>query len=202
MMTTKNSREPPEENKVTHEESSTHKWQQLQDEEEAAIEAKQEQVKASMADRSRESLENELVDLRSRLTDSQDRAVRIQAEMQNLRRRLERDMDNAYKFANEKLAGELLPVLDSLTRGIDAAPDNLVKQGMELTLNLLKGVMEKHGVKEIVPVLGDLFNPQYHEAMMMIPMEGGKSNTVAAVMQPGFELNGRVLRAAMVSLIK
>ena len=202
-MTKKKSTDAPEENNVTSEEAPASKWQKIEEEEQAASQVKQEQAKASMADRSRESLENELVDLRGRLGDAEDKAVRIQAEMQNLRRRLERDMDNAYKFANEKLAGELLPILDSLTRGIEATEAvSSVREGMELTLNLLKGVMDKHGVKEIAPTVGDLFNPQYHEAMAMIPVEGAESKTIAAVMQAGFELNGRVLRAAMVSIVK
>jgi molecular chaperone GrpE len=197
------STDAPEEDKVTSEEALANKWQKINENEQALAEEKHEQIRASMADRSRESLENELLDLRARFADAEDKVVRIQAEMQNLRRRLERDMDNAYKFANEKLAGELLPILDSLTRGIEAAEAaSSVREGMELTLNLLKGVMDKHGVKEIVPMVGDLFNPQRHEAMAMIALDGAESKTIAGVMQAGFELNGRVLRAAMVSIVK
>jgi molecular chaperone GrpE len=190
-----------ENDKVT--ESSENKWQQMEEAEQTAAEEKQEQVKAGMADRSRESLENELVDLRAKVTESKEHAIRVQAEMQNLRRRLERDMENAIRFANEKLVGELLPILDSLTRGMEAvAHDAYAKEGMELTLNLLKEVMKKHGVREISPSSGEIFNPQYHEAMSMIHVEGAVPNTIAAVMQAGFELNGRVLRAAMVCVSK
>jgi molecular chaperone GrpE len=184
-------------------EAADNKWQQMEETEQAAVEEKQEQAKASMADRSRESLENELVDLRSKAQESKDNVLRVQAEMQNLRRRMDRDMDNAYKFANEKLVSELLPIIDSLTRGIEAvSEDGPARQGMELTLNLLKEVIAKHGVAEINPAVGEAFNPQRHEAMAMMPVEGAESNTVAAVMQVGFELNGRVLRAAMVSVAK
>lgn len=187
-----------EENKVTAD-----KWQKIAEEDKVSSDEKKEQAKAGMKGRSAESVENELIDLRSKFAESEDKAVRIQAEMQNLRRRLERDMDNAYKFANEKIIGELLPVLDSLTRGIEAvSQDDPARQGMELTATMLREVMNKHGVKEVAPAVGDAFNPQQHEAMSMIPVEGAESNTVVEVLQSGCELNGRILRAAMVVVAK
>lgn len=193
----------PEADNVTEQEEPANKWEKIDAEEKAAQEEQQEQAKSGMEDRSRESLENELLDLRAKFADAKDQGMRIQAEMQNLRRRTENDMKKARDFANAKLVGELLPVIDSLTRGIEAiAEDGPARQGMEMTLTLLKETMAKHGVREINPVVGDAFNPQYHEAMSMMPVEGAEPNTVAAVMQAGFELNGRVLRAAMVSVSK
>jgi molecular chaperone GrpE len=151
-MAKKKEKNAPEDTEVKEmePEAAAGKWQKLAEDEEVAENEQHEHIKAGMKGRSQESLENELIDLRTKFASSEDKAVRIQAEMQNLRRRLERDMDNAYKYANEKLIGELLPILDSLTRGLQAVSDeDPAREGMELTLSMLKEVMAKHGVKEI-----------------------------------------------------
>lgn len=183
--------------------SPASKWQKLADEEQAEVEQAQGQEKSSMSERSRESLENEIVDLRAKVADSKELVLRTQAEMQNLRRRLERDMDNAYKYANEKLVSELLPILDSLSRGRDALPEgDSAREGIELTSTLLKDVLAKHGVEVIQPSAGEAFNPQRHEAMSLLESPEMESNCIIDVLQPGCELNGRVLRAAMVVVSK
>ena len=175
------------------------KWQQMAEDEQAAADEQQEQMKEGMEKRSRESLENEIVDLRLKYQESDDKALRIQAEMQNLRRRLEEDMKRRQKFAIEKLVQELLPVADSLARGIEAvAEGDVAREGMQLTAGMLQDVLQKNGVQFIQPEKGDAFDPQKHEAMSMVPMEGIESNTIAEVLQAGCELNGRVLKAAMV----
>ena len=102
-------------------------------------------------------------------------------------------------FVDEKLINELLPVVDSLDRGLETgAPDDPMRAGLQLTLDLLLKTLQKHGVELIDPKPGDAFSPELHEAMAMQPDPKAKSNTVLHVAQRGFMLNGRVLRAAMV----
>jgi len=134
-----------------------------------------------------------------------DTALRAQAEMENLRKRTFRDVENAHKYALEKFVGELIPVVDSMELGLSVAAGNdqgkdLI-EGMELTLKMLRGALEKFGVKQIMPE-GKKFNPEFHEAVSMQEIDGKESGTVVAVMQKGYELNGRLVRAAMVMVAK
>lgn len=128
--------------------------------------------------------------------------LRAQAELQNTRKRLERDADNARKFVLEKFAGELLAVVDSLDRGLatlDAGNDALkpAREGMDLTLKLLKDTLRKFDIEEIDPN-GQPFNPQFHEAVAQVPNPAVAPNTVIDVMQKGYALSGRLLRPAIV----
>ena len=136
---------------------------------------------------------------------NRDAALRAQAEMDNLRKRTTRDIENAHKFALEKFVNELLPILDSLTLGMNAAEsaENVdeLREGMNLTLKMFNGAMEKFGVKEIDPQ-GEKFTPEQHEAISMQEIEGTESGTVVSVMQKGYELNGRLVRPAMVVVAK
>ncbi|MEE8320695.1 MAG: nucleotide exchange factor GrpE [Gammaproteobacteria bacterium] len=134
-----------------------------------------------------------------------EKAMRAQAEMDNLYKRTARDIENAYKYALDNFVSELLPVLDSMELGISASGnagniDDLHK-GMDLTLKMFITVMEKFGVKVIDPQ-GDKFNPEQHEAISMLEVEGFESGTVATVVKKGYELNGRLVRAAMVVVAK
>lgn len=148
-----------------------------------------------------ESLMTELDQARTRMADLQDQALRISAEMQNVRRRAERDVENAHKYALEKFSTDLLPVVDSLERGLQAAGGDestlAVREGVELTLRILTDVLRKHGL-ETVESTGQPFNPSLHEAMSMIPSAEHAPNTVMAVLQKGYTLNGRLVRPAMV----
>ena len=132
-----------------------------------------------------------------------DIAIRAEADMENLRRRAERDVSNAHKYANEKLLKELLPVLDSLNRGIAGidANDQLLAPmltGMKMTHELLEKALSRFGIEVLDPAKGDTFDPTLHEAMSMQPDPEAESNTVLQVLEKGYQLNGRVLRAAMV----
>lgn len=132
--------------------------------------------------------------------------ARAQAEMQNVRKRLERDAENSRKFALEKFAAGLLPVVDSLERGLAALPADqdalkAAREGTELTLRLLKDTLRKFEVEEIDPK-GQPFNPQFHEAVAHVPNPDVAANTVIEVMQKGFQLSGRLLRPAMVVVAK
>jgi len=132
----------------------------------------------------------------------QEEALRIRAEMDNLRKRNARDMDRARKFALERIMGDLLNVTDSLERGLQAADgdeltvEHLV-EGTSLTLKSLQQVLEKHGLVEIDP-LGERFDPEHHEALSMVPTDEQEPETVVTVVQKGYVLNERLLRPARV----
>lgn len=123
------------------------------------------------------------------------------AEMENLRKRAERDVQNAHKFALERFFGELLPARDSLELGLAATSDVVdvakLREGVELTLRQLAAAMEKFGARELNP-LGARFNPNEHEAMAMLPTDQAEPNTVVQVLQKGYLLNERLLRPAKV----
>ncbi len=134
-----------------------------------------------------------------------DQLLRTVAEMENVRRRAQRDVENAHKFAVEKLLSDLLPVVDSLEKAEDAAKttDNAesMAEGIGLSLKLFIGILEKSGVALVDP-LGEPFDPQLHEAMAMVPNPDAEPNSVMDVMQRGYTLNGRLVRAAKVVVVK
>lgn len=140
-----------------------------------------------------------------------DQALRSKAEAENVRRRAARDVENAHKYALEKFAAELLPVVDSLEKAVesaelgaeatDAAAANAIGEGVELSLKLFLDVLEKFGLNRVHPV-GEPFDPQLHEAMAMVENPDAEPNSVLDVMQPGYTLNGRLVRAAMVVVSK
>jgi len=124
------------------------------------------------------------------------------AEMENSRRRSERDVESAHKYALEKFVRELLPVKDSLELGLAAATGegaelDKLREGMELTLKMLGAALEKFGVKEVNPK-GEKFNPERHQAMAMQESAASEPNTVLTVYQKGYLLNDRLIRPAMV----
>jgi molecular chaperone GrpE len=153
-----------------------------------------------------EELQKQLEEAQQQAKQNWDRALRVQAEMENLKRRTEKDLENAHKFALEKFAKELLVVLDSLELGIQAAtsdnPDVVkLREGSELTIKQFESVFAKFNIEKIDP-LGQPFNPEQHQAMSMQPSAEYAPNTVMAVFQKGYMLNGRLLRPAMVVVAK
>jgi molecular chaperone GrpE len=143
-----------------------------------------------------------LTDARNKADEHWDQCVRLQAELENLRKRSERDLSQAHKFALEKFAAELLPVKDSLEMGVAAAAEESatvehLREGSELTLKMLTSALEKFNIKEINP-LNEKFNPEYHEAMSMQERADVAPNTVVTVVQKGYLLNDRLIRPAMV----
>jgi len=140
------------------------------------------------------------------IIDQQDSVVRAKAEMENVRRRAALDIEKAHKFALDKFAEGLLPVIDSLEMAISHADqeDEALKpmiDGVELTLKSLLATIEKFGLGVIDPT-GEAFNPEKHQAMSMQIVAGVAANQVIAVMQKGYELNGRLIRPAMVIVAK
>ncbi len=143
-----------------------------------------------------------LEDARNKADEHWDQLIRAKAELENLRKRHQRDLESAHKFALERFVAELLAVHDSMELGLVAAQEegaNLEKlvEGSELTIKLFNDVMERFGVAEINPE-GEQFNPDLHQAMSMQPQDDVPANTVLAVMQKGYTLNGRLVRPAMV----
>ncbi|MDE1219971.1 nucleotide exchange factor GrpE [Vibrio aestuarianus] len=151
-------------------------------------------------------LEAALLSNEAKIQEQQDTVLRAKAEVENMRRRSEAEVDKARKYALSRFAEELLPVLDNLERAIQAADaDNEVikplVEGVELTHKTFVGVIEKFGLKEINPE-GEVFNPEFHQAMSIQESPDHEPNTVMFVMQKGYELNGRVVRPAMVMVSK
>ncbi|AGH38165.1 Protein grpE [Bibersteinia trehalosi USDA-ARS-USMARC-188] len=129
----------------------------------------------------------------------QDIALRARAEIENVRRRAEQDVEKAHKFALEKFSKELLNVVDNLERGLQAleGAEESVKSGVELTHKGLVSTLAQFGV-EAVGVVGEAFNPDLHQAISMQPAEGIEANHISVVLQKGYTLQGRVIRPAMV----
>ena len=130
-----------------------------------------------------------------------DQLLRTAAESENIRRRASRDVENAHKYANEKLIEDLLPVMDSLEKALEL-PDQsddakAVLEGIEISLRIFRETLERAGIA-IVDPLGEPFDPSKHEALAMVPNEEVEPNSVIEVVQKGYLLNERVVRAARV----
>ena len=153
-----------------------------------------------------QSLQARVGELQAKADEHWDRLLRTQAEMENLRKRSQRDVENAHKYALEGFASDLLGVKDSLEMGLNAASQEdsgvtSIREGTELTLKLLTQTMEKHNIMEINP-LGEKFDPELHQAMNVLEDQNAAPNTVLMVIQKGYLLNGRLLRPALVSVAK
>jgi molecular chaperone GrpE len=138
---------------------------------------------------------------------AKDDLLRVQAEMQNLRRRTEQDIEKAHKYGQEKLSIELLAVMDNLERAQEAASNSeddaikAIREGVDLTVKGFADCFKKFNIETVDP-LGEPFDPQLHQAMSMQENTESEPNTVIAVMQKGYTLHGRVIRPAMVMVSK
>lgn len=193
------------------------KTKSQQDQEETMVEAEDEITEADSlpeAEQQSESEEGQLEALKERIAQAESKAqehwdqlLRSKAEMENLRRRSERDLENAHKYSLERFALELLPVKDSLELGLSAAADQVdehaekLREGTELTLKMLTAAMEKFSIKEIDPQ-DEPFDPELHQAMTLQESTSKAPNTVLSVMQKGYILNERLIRPAMVIVSK
>ena len=139
----------------------------------------------------------------TKIGEMRDLLLRERAEIENQRKRLARDVEQARKFANERLLSDLLPVCDNLERGLaaDTADAGALREGMDLTLKALLKVAEANGLKAIEP-LGQPFNPELHQAMSLVDAPNAAANTVVSVLQKGYVLNERLLRPALVAIAK
>ncbi|WP_458238528.1 nucleotide exchange factor GrpE, partial [Pseudomonas sp. P5_A2_2] len=144
--------------------------------------------------------------LEEQLAGAQDQALRVAADLQNVRRRAEQDVEKAHKFALEKFAGDLLPIVDSLERGLElSSPDDEsirpMREGIELTLKMFQDTLKRYQLEAIDPH-GEPFNAVQHQAMAMQESADVEPNSVLKVFQKGYQLNGRLLRPAMVVVSK
>lgn len=140
--------------------------------------------------------------LKAAVAQMQEERLRERAELDNQRKRLARDVDMARKFANERLLGDLLPVFDSLHAGLKAAGAEAhpLKEGLELTLRQLLKTAKDNGLIELDPK-GEVFNPEFHQAVTQLPSPGAAPGTVLDVFQKGYVLNERLLRPALVVVV-
>ena len=153
-----------------------------------------------------EQLQSALQEAHTQAEEQRNQLLRTRAEMENLRRRAERDLENAHKYGLERFINEILPVKDSLEMGLSVASDEStdiakIREGMDLTLKMMQALLQKMAVREINP-LGEKFNPDMHQAMMAQPTADVEPNTILAVYQKGYSLNDRVVRPAMVVISK
>ena len=143
------------------------------------------------------SLEALLAEAQAKIEQQRDSMMRAVADAENARKRAQAEATNAQKYALERFAEGLLPVVDSLEAAVKSADTS----GVELTLKQLMGALEKSSVREIDPKPGERFDPYRHQAMAAVPSEA-EPNTIVAVMQKGYALHDRVLRPALVSVAK
>ncbi|MGH8173635.1 MAG: nucleotide exchange factor GrpE [Rhodanobacteraceae bacterium] len=150
-----------------------------------------------------DTLARQLDEYETRLAEMREIMLRERAELENQRKRLQRDLEQARRFANEKLLGDLLPVIDNLERGLALEGSDYagLRGGVELTLRELVRVAESNGLKLVDPV-GQPFDPERHQAMSMVPSGEHAPGSVVAVMQKGYVLNDRLLRPALVAVSK
>jgi molecular chaperone GrpE len=174
------------------------------DEQSVADEASEAEIDAGEqvegADADAEAEVSELEQARATATENWDRYLRTAAELENVRKRAARDVENAHRFALERFSKQLLAVRDSLEMGLDAADSANVEsllEGSEATLKIFGTTMQQFGIEEVDPA-GEPFDPEFHEAISMQPSDDVEPGSVVTVVQKGYSLNGRLLRPAMV----
>lgn len=178
----------------------------VQETETSKEQAAEEQVKLLPEEASVDELKAEIEAALAQAAASKEDELRARAEMQNIRRRAERDVENAHKFALEKMTTELLSVVDNLERALQAAgaadeSSKTLREGVEMTLDSFVKTLAKFNIDQIDPE-GEPFNPQMHQAVSMIENAEVEPNTVIAVLQKGYSLHGRLVRPAMVMVSK
>ncbi len=153
-----------------------------------------------------EGLEDELEALRNERDEYRDRFMRALADAENSRKRSERDRKEAEQYGGSKLARDMLPVYDNMSRALEAATEETrevsaaLLEGVELTMRELLNVFKKHGIEPVAPEVGDKFDPQLHQAMFEAPLPDTKAGDIIQVSQVGFMLHDRLLRPAQVGV--
>lgn len=152
-----------------------------------------------------DKLAEELATAVAEIETLKDQMLRIQADAQNIRRRAEQDVEKAHKFGVEKFASEMLPIVDSLERALEAFGEDEdlkpMREGVEMTMNMFLSGLAKFKMEQVDP-MGQPFDPALHQAMSMIDAPDADANSVIAVMQKGYTLHGRLVRPAMVVVAK
>ncbi|WP_395946826.1 nucleotide exchange factor GrpE [Caedibacter taeniospiralis] len=152
-----------------------------------------------------EALKTTIANMKDTVATADDKVLRAHAEMENIRRRAQKDVESAHKFALERFANSLLPVLDSMEKAVEVSIESeeakVMAEGVALTMKMLVDTLDRFGVTQIDPS-GEVFDPNKHEAMAMSPNPDMGNNVVMSVFQKGYELNGRVIRPARVLVVK
>jgi molecular chaperone GrpE len=153
-----------------------------------------------------EALQAALAAAEAKAVQNYDSYLRAVAEQDNIRKRGQRDLEQAHKFGLDRIVGDLLPVKDSLEMALQSLGESpeakALATGVEMTLKLMGSALERQGVKEINPAKGEAFNPEWHEAMAAQPTAEVAPDAILATVQKGYVLNGRLLRPARVLVAK
>ncbi|CEG57604.1 nucleotide exchange factor GrpE [Legionella fallonii] len=197
-----------------HNKKDWHKFKEEMEQSEGMIENEEETGEGSSGESTQEGvaldhpsyihLEEQLTLAEQKAHENWEKSVRAVAELDNVRRRMEREVANAHKYGMEKLITALLPVIDSLEQALQIAEksdDVAMHEGLDLTMKLFTDVLQKFDVARIDPV-GEVFDPQQHEAMSIQEVPGTPPNTVVTVFQKGYKLSDRVIRPARVIVSK
>jgi len=148
-----------------------------------------------------EQLLEKLAESEAKVAENWDLVVRTKAEIENVKRRAQRDVESARKYSVERFASDLLPVVDSLEQGVETSQNaqdiSALREGMEMTIKMFISTLEKQGLIQVHPS-GEKFNPEFHEAMSMVESEEVAADHVITVFQKGYQLNGRLVRPARV----
>jgi len=196
-----NNNEIVEESAVTEADVTETEAVEAASEAETAVLSVEDELRAEIA-----SLKEALAEAEKKAADNYDLALRTKAEAENARRRHETDLSNARKFGIEKFALDLLPVIDSMEMGLQAASDenvdiSKIREGSEMSIKMFAASLEKAGAVAVDPQ-GEKFNPDLHQAMSMVENAELPPNTIINVVQKGYTLNGRLMRPAMVIVSK
>ena len=199
------SEEEVENEEVAKEEVAKEEGEEEEGEEEEGEEEDTPEAEAEDEPPTVESLSAALVEAETKVAEFKDQALRAKADVENIRRRAARDVENAHKYALERMTGELLPVLDSLEKAVESAAmatqASAVGEGVELSLKMFLTALSRVGIEQLDP-LGEPFDPQFHEALAMVEKPDNEPNSVMEVIQRGYSLNGRLVRAAKVVVVK
>lgn len=164
----------------------------------AAEQAESSESAETPAEQPEAAEQSETAELAAEVDKLRDALLRTRADMDNMQKRAERDMDRARRYQHEALMRDLLPVIDGLEQGLENAEEgDASREGLQLTHKLLLKALSDHGLEVLDPV-GERFDPQWHEAMSMQPSEDAEPDTVLMVLQKGYRLDDRLLRAARV----
>lgn len=183
---------------------NTKDWQAIREDSEETMQDVKQDEHEGLDHASYAELEEKLTLAEQKAHENWEKSVRAMAELENVRRRAERDVEHAHKYGIERLVKEIIPVLDSMEQALQAAQqlqDQPMIEGIELTHKLMLAALSKFDVKP-VQALGQPFNPNCHEAMAMVESEDAAPNTVLNVFQQGYYLGERVVRPARVVVSK